>query len=136
MIELALRIAFSLLVILGLVWVAARAVRGPLRGRGHGSLSVLNRQQLSRGAAVAVIRVGDRALVVGVTEQQVNLLAETDLDVFEEEPPEHRDPIEVEPDALPGAHPVATPGRLEGSVLSPRTWSSTLEFLRDRTTRR
>jgi flagellar protein FliO/FliZ len=34
----------------------------------------------------------------------------------------------------PSAHPAA-PGRLDGSILSPRTWSSTLDFIRDRTTR-
>jgi len=27
-------------------------------------------------------------------------------------------------------------GRLDGSMLSPRTWRSTMSFLRDRTTRR
>ena len=43
--------------------------------------------------------------------------------------------MDVEHDLLPGRHPAATGGRLEGSILSPRTWVSTLEFLRDRTTR-
>ena len=135
MIELVIRIGFSLLVIIGLVWMLSRAMRGPLGGRGSGPLAVLNRQQLSRGAAVTVVRVADRALVLGVTEQRISLLGETDLDAFEPEPPEHRDAVPVGPDALPGAHPVTPPGRLDGSLLSPRTWRSTLEFLRDRTTR-
>jgi flagellar protein FliO/FliZ len=133
LIELVLRIGFSLLIVFGLLWGLARVVRRPIGGRhGTGELSVLNRQQLSRGSAVAVVQVADRAFVLGVTDQQVSLLAETDLEAFEKHPHEHRQSA-IEPDAvLPAAHPN---GGLDGSVLSPRTWSSTLNFLRDRTTR-
>ena len=47
----------------------------------------------------------------------------------------HAVPLAPE-EVLPApAHP-ATQGRLDGSILSPRTWASTLDFLRDRTTRR
>ena len=126
MIELVLRIGFSLLIVFGLMWGLAKLARRPLGGkRGSGSLSVLNRQQLSRGSSVAIVQVADKALVLGVTDQQVSLLGETDLEVFEKHPhtAERR-----------AAAPV-TPDKLEGSVLSPGTWRSTLDFLRDRTTR-
>jgi hypothetical protein len=43
---------------------------------------------------------------------------------------EHRDAV-----ALPG-DPIAPAGPLEGSALSPRTWGSALNFLRERTVRR
>ena len=127
MFELVLRIGFSLLVVFGLMWVLAKAVRRPLGGRrGTGPLSVLNRQQLTRGAAVTVVRVGDKALILGVTDQQVNLLGEAELAAFEKPLPEHdhRDPVEL------------MPGALAGSILAPRTWRSTMNFLRDRTMRR
>jgi flagellar protein FliO/FliZ len=133
--ELVLRIGFSLLVVLLLMWAVARAVRRPLT-RGHGPLAVLNRQQLSRGAAVTVVKVADRAMILGVTDQQISLLGEADLEDFERHPHEHRDHLEVQVGELPGAHPVPVPGRLDGSLLSPRTWMSTLDFLRDRTSRR
>jgi flagellar protein FliO/FliZ len=140
---LALRIGFSLVVIFGLMWGLARIVRRPLgTGRHHGPLlSVLNRQQLSRGAAVAVVRVADRAIVLGVTDAQVSLLGEADLEDFEIHHETHRDHLELPagdtgPVDLPSAHPVPTKGRLDGSLLSARTWSSTIDFLRDRTTRR
>ncbi|GIE27949.1 hypothetical protein Ait01nite_009940 [Actinoplanes italicus] len=140
MIPLVLRVTFALLVVLLLMWLLARAVRRPYLMRRTGPLTVLDRQQLGRGSSVAVVRVADRALVLGVTDQQVNLLGEADVDAFETEPEEHRDHLEVEPDGLhaklPGRHPLSLGGRLDGSLLSPRTWSSTLEFLRDRTTRR
>ena len=121
MLELVLRIGFSLLIVFGLMWALARVVRRPLSGRrGPGSLTVLHRQQLSRGAAVAVVQVADRAMVLGVTDQQVSLLGDTDPAAFETEPPgaggERRRPVALEPGGA-------------------RTWKSTLDLLRDRTTR-
>jgi flagellar protein FliO/FliZ len=125
LIELVLRIGFSLLIVFGLMWGLAKVARRPLGGnRGTGALSVLNRQQLGRGSSVAVVQVADRALVLGVTDQQVSLLGETELEAFGKQPYlEHRDSVHLSPD------------KLEGSVLSPGTWRSTLDILRDRTTR-
>jgi flagellar protein FliO/FliZ len=138
--ELVLRIGFSLLVVFGLLWGLAKAARRPLSGtRRTGTLSVLNRQQLARGAAVTIVQVADKALILGVTDQQVSLLGETDLDRFFEHAHTagRRDAVPLAPEDIlpPPAHP-ATQGRLDGSILSPRTWGSTLDFLRDRTTRR
>lgn len=134
--ELVMRIGFSLLVVFGLLWGLAKVLRKPLGGkRGVGALAILSRQQLSRGSAVAVVQVHDRALILGVTDQQVSLLGEADLDAFEAHGHhhEHRDHVTLEPDGLlPEAHPA---GPLEGSLLSSRTWGSTLDFLRDRTSR-
>ncbi|GAB2629546.1 hypothetical protein Aab01nite_25550 [Paractinoplanes abujensis] len=140
MFEIVLRIGFSLFIILGMMWGLARLIRRPLLGRGHGTLEVLNRQQLSRGAAVAVVKVADRAMILGVTDQQVSLLGEAEVEIFEHHHAEHRDHLQVAdelaggPRDLPGRHPAAS--RLEGSVLSPRTWKTALEFLRDRTSHR
>jgi flagellar protein FliO/FliZ len=148
LIELILRIGFSLLVVMGLLWGLARVIRRPLGvGRHHGPLAVLNRQQLTRASAVTVVRVGDRAMILGVTDQHVSLLGEADLEEFEKfEKHAHprRDhltvdevpPPEEEAGALPAAHPVPVRGRLDGSLLSPGTWTATVNFLRDRTTRR
>jgi flagellar protein FliO/FliZ len=135
LIELVLRIGFSLLVVLGLMWGLAKLARRPLSGhRGGGVLSVLYRQQLGRSSSVAVVRVADKAIILGVTDVQVSLLGETDLLAFTDEalaPSEHRDAV-----PLDGRVPDdRLPGRLEGSVLSARTWRSTLNFLRERTAR-
>lgn len=139
MFRLFLQVGFSLFIVLLMMWGVARAVRRPFGGRGHGPLSVLTRAQLSRGSAVAVVRVADRALVLGVTDQQISYLGEAELAVFEEHPHEHRDHLVLEPTelikgdtVLPGRHPAAP----HGSILSPKTWTSTMEFLRERTTRR
>ncbi|MEV6344502.1 flagellar biosynthetic protein FliO [Actinoplanes sp. NPDC051851] len=154
MLQLVVKVAFSLLVVLFMLWGLARALRRPFGGRGNGPVTVLTRQPLSRGSSVAVVRVADRAFVLGITDQQINLIGETELDAFEVEPPEHRDHlVVVEPDQLipatdelPGRHPASEPplveeptfaDRLHGeSPLSPKHWGDTLDFLRDRTTRR
>jgi flagellar protein FliO/FliZ len=135
LIEQVLQVGFSLLVVLGLMWLLARAVRRPLgAGRAHGALAVLNRQQLTRGAAVTVVRVADRAMILGVTDQQVSLLGEADITAFEKHAPERRDTVPVEEGELPGTHPAAEhAGRLDRP---PSSWTSPLDFLRDRTTRR
>ena len=112
MFELLIRIAFALLVVLGLMWGLARLARRPLGGRGGGALEVLARQQLSRGSSVAVVRVADRALVLGVCDAGVSLLAAADLTQFEEPPP---------------------PPRTGGSELSPATWRQAAAFVRGRT---
>ena len=134
MLELILRIFFSLLVVFGLMWGLARLARRPLGSRGGtATLSVVARQQLSRSASVAVVRVNDRALVLGVTDGQVNLLTETDLaEVMEPAPAPGAVRERVD---LPAKH-VIEHGRLAGSALSPATWRQTLDFLKDRTARR
>ena len=120
MIELVLRIGFSLVVVLFLMWALARVIRRPLgAGRHSGPLAVLNRQQLTRAAAVTVIRVGDRAMILGVTDQQVSLLGEADVEEFEKHAAPQRDHLAVE--EVPA---------------NEATWTSTMNFLRDRTTRR
>jgi flagellar protein FliO/FliZ len=123
--ELVLRIVFSLLVVLGVMWAVARLARRPLARRGDPALALLARQQLSRGASVAVLRVLDRALVLGVTDQHVTLLGEADPTGFARAAPatEHREPLSME--------------QLQG-LLSParRRWSGLLDQLRDRTGRR
>jgi flagellar protein FliO/FliZ len=143
--RLLLQVGFSLFIVLLMMWGLARAMRRPFGKSHHGHLAVLNRQQLSRGAAVAVVRVADRAMVLGVTDQQISYLGEAELEVFSPEPHEHRDHLVLEPDevlrqddtVLPGRHPAAPVGpESHGSILSPKTWTSTLEFLRERTTRR
>jgi flagellar biosynthetic protein FliO len=83
---LVLRLGLSLAVVLGLmaaaVWVLRR--RALLVGRlgAQRPVTVLARQSLGGKASVQVVQVADRALVLGVTEQTVTLLAEGDAEVF------------------------------------------------------
>jgi len=73
------RMLISLAVVLGFMWLIARRMKRPGR-TGNGDLvDVLGRRQLSRTASVAVVRVLDQALVIGITDGQVTLIGETDL---------------------------------------------------------
>lgn len=132
-IKIGLQIVFSLAVVFGMMWLLARLAKRPLTGGRGGAVSVVARQQLTRTASVAVVRVADRALIVGVTESQVSLLGETELEAVEEPaaPAEQRDPV-----LSPGATAMPVQGGLTGSALSPRTWAAAVNALRERTTRR
>ncbi|MEV4514923.1 flagellar biosynthetic protein FliO [Dactylosporangium sp. NPDC049525] len=97
MIELALRVLCSLTAVFVLLWALARLARRGVGSRGAGVLTVLARQQLSRGASVAVIKVADRALVLGVSDAGVSLLADADAHLFE------APPQDVSPSPLAGS---------------------------------
>lgn len=146
LIGLLLRVGLSLAVVLGLMWLAARGLRGSVGGRGAGVVEVVARQPLGRGSAVAVVRVADRALVLGVTDAQVTMLGETDLAALEQAQetsrarPTRRAPVTVPGDVVVppsiALHADGPRGRLDGSILSPRTWRRSVEVLRERTVRK
>ncbi len=81
-VELVGRLLISLAVVIGLIWMVAKKMRGGRRrGLRTGRLiDVLGRQNLSRASSVAVLRVADRALIVGVTDSSVRVLGELELD--------------------------------------------------------
>lgn len=118
MIEVAINMFFALAVVLGLMWLLTRLVRRPLGGRSAGAMSVLARQPLTRGASVAVVRVGRQAYVLGVTDQTVTLLAEADPDAIEaavNPPHEIREQISFD---------------TAGSALSLSTWRRAVDAIR------
>lgn len=118
MLELGLRLAVSLGVVLGLFWLVARTGAKKLGGS-RALLRVHGRQSLSRTASVAVVEVGSRVLVVGVSEGGVRLL--TELDPEEIAQPEATSGESAVAPRAPGARRAArTP--LGGSVLSAGTW--------------
>jgi flagellar protein FliO/FliZ len=120
---LYLRVAVSLAVGLGLLSVAARAARrGGLGSRGVRTtalIDVVARHGLGRSSSLVVVNVADRALVLGVTDTSITLLADVDPEDMDEDP------------AAPGMVPA------EGVLRTPQTaWKDTLEQLREKTVRR
>jgi flagellar protein FliO/FliZ len=86
-VELLVRMVLSLALIVGLLWLGAKVVRRNGSGlralglpggrrKGEPAIVVLDRQALTRNASVAVVQVGDRTMVVGITEHEVSLLAD------------------------------------------------------------
>jgi flagellar protein FliO/FliZ len=163
------RMLLALVFVLGVMWLLARWARKPMGGKGERVMTVLARQQLSRTSSVTVLRVMDRALVLGVTEQGVQLITETELSAIE-------DALATEAEtsrswtrlrALPAGDPTGDggedtatelsagpagqrraragsagseglrgPARLDGSVLSPKTWRQLIGAARELTVRR
>lgn len=156
---LALRVGLSLACVLGLVWLFSKGVLkgAPRSGAGRGRVHVLARQALSRTSSVAVVQVGETALVLGVTEQQVTLLTETELEavqvpatadvrtVLDPASPEiarvtmptvTATARAVPVPAVPAFAASASRSLLAGSALSPATWTQALDALREKTVRR
>ena len=80
------RLIFSLAVVIGLMWVAANVLRkrgfsgaSPRRGPRGPQVDLVARRALGRNAAIAVVRVGERSMVIGITDHQVTNLGEVDL---------------------------------------------------------
>jgi flagellar protein FliO/FliZ len=141
------RMLLALVLVLGVMWALARWARKPMGvGKGERVMTVLARQQLSRSSSVTVLKLMDRALVLGVTEQGVQLLTEAELAPIEQAltvpaPPRRRSPIPaaaLEPaDADRPALPAPpTKSGLDGSILSPGTWKQLLGTAREMTVRR
>jgi flagellar protein FliO/FliZ len=159
-VELVGRVLVSLVVVLAIVWVLGRKFRKGGKAKGEGLIDVLGRQQLSRTASVAVVRIGSQALIVGITDTQVNVLGETDLMAALAETAVPAPAATARRVAGPAATPVAANpttaipttahpttarpttagpvsdganrrGPLAGSALSPATWRQTIESLRD-----
>ena len=132
-IEVLVRLAASLGMVVAIILVIAKAVRAR-GGLGFGRnpsgprLDVLDRTSLSRSASVAVVRVGGRGLVVGITEQSVTLLAEAPelIDRYEQSEAERTAPP-VEHDA---------PGWPEATLAPEPARMSFFEALRESTVRR
>ena len=118
MVELGFRLLLSLGVVLGLFWAVARMGARRVGGRDRTLLRVRSRQALSRGSSIAVVEVGSRVLVVGVSDAGVRMLTELDPFELDSEPAA---PTEPTSEATPATH-VSQVSSLGGSLLAPATW--------------
>ena len=127
-VALAIRLVLSLGLVLAIMLAAAAVVkrRGLGRlGRG-GVMEVVSRQSLNRGSSLAVVRVGDRHLILGVTEHSVTLIDEADGRLFA--------PAAAIEETT-GGQRTALPGE-DVSSRRPPAWTALIDALRDRTLRR
>lgn len=121
MIELAVRMVFSLAVVLGLLLLCARVGARRFKGRSSSPLQVLHRQTLSRNSGLALVSVGGRVLLLGTTDQQVQML--TEINPATVEVPVPADATEVTaPDVEPDAAPDSLFGRTARLVEEPARW--------------
>jgi flagellar biogenesis protein FliO len=126
-VALVVRLVISLGVVLLLMMGAAALLRkrampgsgGVARRRTVTPIEVMARQGLGKTASVAVVRAGGKALVLGITDSSINLLAEADPASFEIDTPERQGT------AAPGSE------HRSGSA-----WMAFVDTLRERTVRR
>jgi flagellar protein FliO/FliZ len=153
---LFLRTLAALAIVLGLVWGLARLSRRAQGGGGKISakvgaragmfgearITVVTKRSLSRSSGVAVVRVGDRTLVLGTTPHQVTLLAELAQDGVlsaDQMSAHHLTPDQMSADqtlvgpVFPDTND--TPWKAT-SRQSPPAWDAVISTLRERTTRR
>lgn len=145
--DLAVRLIGSLGVVVGLMFLIAKFANKRM-GRTKGqALQVVARQGLSKASSVAVVTVGSRVLVLGTTDQQVNVLAELDpeeleLTVAAVDPEESTDSPAAaavpnlvarfaERRTRPTESAVAAHNQpFSGSLLSAQTWKQTFTALK------
>lgn len=66
----------GLSVVLGLIWIAVRLLRARVGGAGPSQLRVVQRVALGKRSGVALVRVADRCILVGVGDASITFLAE------------------------------------------------------------
>ena len=129
------RLAISMVVVLGLLALAARFARrrgiggaAPVSGKRttRTQIEIVARQQLSRGSALTVVRTGDRVLLLGVTDTSITLLRDGEA------------PAELPAPDLPPASASNRSPRTAITGTGRRTppWMSAVETLRERSVRR
>lgn len=80
-IELLARMTGSLLVIGGLLWLVQRIGRRRMGNFGRSAVAAIeitSRKQLTKSSSIALVRAGERHLLIGVSDSGVSLLAEGD----------------------------------------------------------
>lgn len=132
---LGLRVIVSLLVVVALIWLAARRLQSSRRGEAP-DMRVVARLPLTRRSSLALVEVEGRRLLLGVGDAGVSLVSELGADAdwdralasasqppmapsSPEEPP--RPPAAPAPGASRLPAPVHE-SALSGSVLSSTTW--------------
>ena len=123
---LLVRLVFSMGVVLGLMALAAALVR---RSKGLGGMvrrtalpvNVVASYPLTRAASVSVVRAGQRALVLGVTDAHVTLLHDAAIEDLEIDAPEA---------------PRTTPSTAPEDGGQSRPWKDIVATMRERTVRR
>jgi len=116
-----LRLALSLSIVFGLMWLAARTMKSranPLKRMHGGNLEVIERKALGKNSSIAIVRIADQTMAVAITESQITSLGNVDL------PEIAIEAYEVPEIVVPIASLEATAGR-----------GSLIEMLRDMTVR-
>lgn len=150
---LLVRLGFSLSIVFGLMWVAAKVMRGRagnLRPTRADQLEIIERKPLTKSSSIAIVRIADQTYAVGITETQVTSLGAVELPsaadaVIEVDASPAREALGISMPAVtaPATAPVtvheaasAAPIDLRSDdAVSPSGRRGVLDLLRDKTVR-
>ncbi len=140
-VELFVRMAASLLVIGGLLWMVQRIGRRRLGGLGRSvaaPIEVTARKQLTRASSIALVRAGERNLLIGITDTGVSLIAEGEDLMSLPDEAEGKSTGRRQTKTNSQRKPISGVARKPraGATSSNRSGTSALDALRDMTVRR
>lgn len=126
---LMFQLVIGLAVVLGIIWVAARVMKGRVGmsspKKRNAPLAVVGRQPLGKGVQIAVVKAGSEMYLLGVTAHQVTRLARFHPEEIDDLGPGSPDDLPPAVGSAPGS-PLPVPFRLQSSI----------KALQDRTLRR
>ncbi|HET6875888.1 MAG TPA: flagellar biosynthetic protein FliO [Acidimicrobiales bacterium] len=126
---LVFQLVIGLAVVLGIIWVAARVMKGRVGmsnpKKRNATLAVVGRQPLGKGVQIAIVKAGSEMYLLGVTAHQVTRLARFQPDEIDNVGPGSPDDLPPAVGSAPGS-PLPVPFRLQSSI----------KALQDRTLRR
>lgn len=83
---LLLRLALSLSLVFGVMWVAAKAMRGRqglMKRNSQDTLEILERKSLTKNTSIAIVRIADQTVAIGITDSNITLLTPEPFEVPE-----------------------------------------------------
>ena len=98
LIKMASALVVVIICIYGGIYLLKRFTSGKTRRRGGRLLEVIETTYVAPKKTVSLVRVADKAVLVGVTESQISMLTELDADqtaAIATEPPEEAEATEV-----------------------------------------
>ncbi|MFN8051644.1 MAG: flagellar biosynthetic protein FliO [Acidimicrobiales bacterium] len=140
---LLVRMGFSLALVFGLMWVAARVMRGRNGGLKRvrvDHLEVVERKPLTKNSSIAIVRVAGETLTVGITDNNVTLLGHAAIEATDADETATDGVTVVDPTTTADVTVPATPidlrtsGSADSSKKAPAR-RSVLDTLRDKTVR-
>lgn len=111
------RVVLSLAAVFGLLWYFQKRVARGARGQER-LITVVSKQGITPKAAIVTLDTEGRRFVIGVTEQSMTVIYETDA---------------PEPKPEPAGAPVADKPSWEavsGSILDPKAWKQAAQVVR------
>ncbi len=142
LLRLGLSLGLVLALVGGITWVLRRRglLAGGLGSKASGRLQVLDRKSLSKHASLVVAKVGDTSVLLGVTDQNVTVLSDSDGLISGWGTPAVSEPVSPAPAGadkitIMGSRRTGTPVSTQ-AVATDSTGMSFVEALRELTVRR